>query len=277
MQPALLKFFDIPMIRSTINSYTDIRNYRAMNTLRSVHPFPARMAPFEFSSEIAEVFDDMLLRSIPFYEEQQGMVRSMARDFWIPDTCVYDFGCSTATTLIGLCRELPASARLVGYDNSLPMIERAQRKIADSGLEERIQLRFGDFNGPLADVPVENAGIVTMCWTLQFVRPLRRDTLIRWIYDGLADGGVLIVMEKTLTNNGHINRFFIDYYYQYKRSQGYSETEIARKREALENVLVPYRLEEDLELFSRNGFEIVETFFQWFNFAGFLCVKKGPK
>jgi len=113
-----------------------------------------------------------------------------------------------------------------------------------------------------------------MCWTLQFVRPLGRDNLIRWIYDALVDDGVLIVTEKILTNNGNMNRLFIDYYYEFKRRNGYSDTEIARKREALENVLIPYRLEENVDLFRRNGFEMVETFFQWFNFAGFLCVKK---
>jgi tRNA (cmo5U34)-methyltransferase len=229
---------------------------------------------FEFNAEVAEVFDDMLLRSVPFYLEQQSMVKCIGKSFWIPGTNVYDLGCSTATTLIVLCRELPDSAHLIGYDNSLPMLERARQKIAANHLNDRIEVRYGELNGPLAQVPVENASVVTMCWTLQFIRPLRRDHVVRWIYDGLADGGVLIVAEKILMNNGHMNRFFIDYYYEYKRRQGYSHTEIERKREALENVLIPYRLEENLEVFRRNGFEIVETFFQWFNFAAFLCVKK---
>ena len=233
-----------------------------------------RPGDFEFNAEVAEVFDDMLLRSVPFYLEQQSMLKCIGKSFWIPGTNVYDLGCSTATTLIELCRELPDSAHLIGYDSSSPMLDRARQKIAACHLNNRIEVRYGELNGQLSQVPVENASVVTMCWTLQFIRPLRRDNVVRWIYDGLADGGVLIVTEKILTNSGHMNRFFIDYYYEYKRRQGYSDTEIVRKREALENVLIPYRLEENLELFRRNGFEIVETFFQWFNFAGFLCVKK---
>jgi tRNA (cmo5U34)-methyltransferase len=233
-----------------------------------------RTGDFEFNAEVAEVFDDMLLRSVPFYLEQQGMLKCIGNSFWIPGTSVYDLGCSTATTLLVLCPELPESAHLIGYDNSLPMLERARQKIAASHLSDRIEVRYGDLNGQLSQVPLDNASVVTMCWTLQFIRPLRRDNVVRWIYDGLVDGGVLIVAEKILTNNGHMNRFFVDYHHEYKRRQGYSDTEIVRKREALENVLIPYRLEENLELFRRNGFEIVETFFQWFNFAGFLCVKK---
>jgi tRNA (cmo5U34)-methyltransferase len=220
------------------------------------------------------VFDDMVVRSVPFYLEQQGMIGSLCRNLWSPGTKIYDLGCSTATTIVNLSRELPPSAHFTGYDNSLPMLERARRNLEINQIQDRVELRYGDLNGQLADLPLQNAGVVTLCWTLQFVRPLRRDNLIRWIYDALADEGALIVTEKILTNNGHMNRFFIDLYYDFKRRNGYSETEIARKREALENVLVPYRLDENVDLFRRNGFEIVETFFQWFNFAGFLCVKK---
>jgi tRNA (cmo5U34)-methyltransferase len=89
----------------------------------------------------------------------------------------------------------------------------------------------------------------------------------------MVDGGALIVTDKILTNDSNMNRFFIDFYYDFKRRTGYSDEEILRKREALENVLVPYRVDENFELFRRNGFTIAETFFQWYNFAGFLCVK----
>ena len=163
---------------------------------------------------------------------------------------------------------------MVGYDNSAAMLERARGNIKANNLQKRVALRIAELNGQVANFPLSNAGVVTMCWTLQFVRPLRRDNVVRWIYDSLVDEGVFIVTEKILTNNGHMNRFFIDLYYDYKRQHGYSETEILRKREALENVLIPYRAEQNMDLFRRNGFEIVETFFQWFNFAGFLCVKK---
>ncbi len=233
-----------------------------------------RSGEFEFNAEVAEVFDDMLERSVPLYLEQQAIVKDIAKHFWVPGTAVYDLGCSTATTLIGLCRELPSSARLVGYDNSMPMLNRARQNIEENHFRERIDLRYGELNGQQSDFPMEHASVVTLCWTLQFIKPLRRDNLIRRIYDALVDQGVLIVTEKVLTNDGNMNRLFIDFYYELKRRRGYSNAEIQRKREALENVLIPYRLEENLDLFRRNGFEAVETFFQWFNFAGFLCVKK---
>lgn len=233
-----------------------------------------RTTDFEFDEQVAEVFDDMLTRSVPFYLEQQRMIGEIARKFWIPGTRVYDLGCSTGTTLISLARLLGEGAQLTGYDNSEPMIERARKNLSDCGLADRIEIRNGDLNGDLSDMTLDDAGVVTMCWTLQFVRPLHRNRLVRWIYDSLVEDGVLLVTEKTLTNNTHTNRFFIDFYYDFKRRNRYSEDEILRKREALENVLIPYRLDENLEMLAESGFEIVEPFFQWYNFAGFLCIKK---
>ena len=234
----------------------------------------ARPSDFRFDAEVAEIFDDMLVRSVPFYLEQQCMIKDIGKKFWIQGTNVYDLGCSTATTLINLCQEISGPARFVGYDNSVPMLERAKLKIKENGLDNRIEVRFGDLNGELSELSLENASVVTMCWTLQFIRPLRRDNLIKWIYNGLGEDGVLVVAEKILTNSSHMNRFFIDFYYDFKKRNGYSDNEILRKREALENVLIPYRIDENHEVFRRNGFEIVETFFQWYNFTGFLCVKK---
>jgi tRNA (cmo5U34)-methyltransferase len=76
-----------------------------------------------------------------------------------------------------------------------------------------------------------------------------------------------------LTDDPAFARLFIDLYHDYKAAQGYSHLEIAQKREALENVLVPYRAAENVEMLRRSGFAEVETFFRWFNFAGFVAKK----
>ena len=234
----------------------------------------ARSSDFTFDETVAEVFDDMVERSVPFYAEQQRMICEIARALWKPGTRVYDLGVSTATTLTALSAHLPKEAELIGYDNSAAMIDRARQKLREQNLEGQIELRYADLNQAVDALSLDRAGVVLMCWTLQFIRPLHRDHLIRHIYESLQEDGAMIVAEKVLSNRGPINRFFIDFYYDYKRRMGYSEVEIARKREALENVMIPYRIEENLELFRRSGFEMVDTCFQWYNFAGFLCIKK---
>lgn len=231
-----------------------------------------RASDFEFNQAVADVFDDMLSRSVPYYREQQQLIQQVARKFYIPGTKVYDLGCSTGVTLINMARVLGPDVKLIGYDYSQPMLDKAAKNIAEAGLSNQIELRQADFNADLSTIELEQASMVTLCWTLQFVRPLKRDSLIRWINQGMA-GGAFVCMEKILTNNSDMNRYFIDFYYEYKARNGYSDEEIQRKREALENVLVPYRTDENFELFRRNGFTSVETCFQWFNFAAYLCVK----
>jgi tRNA (cmo5U34)-methyltransferase len=236
---------------------------------------PARASDFEFNRDVAEVFDDMLARSVPYYHEQQALIEQVARKFYVPGTAVYDLGCATGVTLLNLARALGPEARVIGYDSSPAMLDKAQQKIDAAGLQDRITLRYADFNQDLSREHLSGASVVTVCWTLQFVRPLWRDRFVRWINGGMTDGSVLVCMEKVLTQSSDMNRFFVDFYYEYKSRQGYSREEIVRKREALENVLVPYRNEENVELFRRNGFATVETCFQWFNFAGYLCLKAG--
>ena len=232
----------------------------------------ARASDFQFDQQVAGVFDDMVERSVPFYREFQHMAVELARELVVGGGRVYDLGCATATTLINLQEALKdRTEAYIGYDNSEAMLSKAAAKVKLVGLADRIRLQLGDLMDE--KLPLERASLVTMCWTLQFIRPPERLALIRRIQRQMLDGGVLIVIDKILNDNPLTNSLFVKLYYDFKRRNGYSDEEITRKREALENVLIPYRIEENLKLFKEAGFGVAEPFFQWYNFAGFLCVK----
>lgn len=228
---------------------------------------------FAFTEEVAEVFDDMLVRSVPFYQEVQRMVIELCKEFIQPSSNMYDLGCSTGTTIISLCREInDPSVKFIGLDNSEPMLNKVEKRIkTELKGEDRCQLIYADLNSGFS---FENASVITSLWTLQFIRPLNREILLQRIYDGLNENGVFIACEKILLDSSDINRIFIEMYYGMKRRQGYTEMEIQSKREALENVLIPYRDNENMELFRRTKFGVVEKFFQWYNFAGYIAIKK---
>ena len=228
------------------------------------------IADFKFSKEVATVFDDMLSRSVPFYAETQRMIGEMAGDFVKSGTNVYDFGCSTGTTMLALHDCVPKDVKFIGVDNSEDMLVRCREKLAAGGFDRPFELRTADLN---AGATVENASLALMILTLQFIRPLQRERLMADIYRGLNDQGCLIVVEKVLGEDSLFNRLFIRYYYDMKRRNGYSEMEIAQKREALENVLIPYTLLENRELLLRTGFRYVDVFFKWYNFCGIVAVK----
>jgi tRNA (cmo5U34)-methyltransferase len=231
-----------------------------------------RVDDFNFGKETAAVFDDMVSRSVPGYAEIQRMVGELVSDYAAPGTNIYDLGCATGTTFLavhpGLPRDLPV--RFVGLDSSQSMLDEARQKLQAAGFPFQVELRQGDLNLGAA---VKNASVVMMILTLQFVRPLNRARLLGDIYCGLNENGCLILVEKVLGEHSTFNRLFIRYYYDYKRRNGYSEMEIAQKREALENVLVPYRLEENREMLRLAGFQQTDVFFKWYNFCGMIAMK----
>lgn len=225
---------------------------------------------FVFNDKVANVFDDMVSRSVPYYEEMQRMTCELARDFARPNTNLYDMGCSTATTLLALNEVVDPAVKFIGVDNSASMIGKAQHKINDVNTARSIELITADMH---QGVYIENASVITMLLTMQFVRPLYRERIMKNIYNGLNEQGCLIMIEKLTSEETIFNRLFIDHYYDFKRRNGYSETEITQKREALENVLIPYRLDENIELLKWAGFRQVEVFFRWYNFCGIIAVK----
>jgi len=160
--------------------------------------------------------------------------------------------------------------RMVGVDDSEEMLVKAREKVAELGTSRQIDFVRADLH---RDAAVENASVAVMILTLQFIRPLQREKVIANIARGLNDQGCLILIEKLTMPDSLFNRLFIKYYHELKRQRGYSELEITQKREALENVLIPYRLEENRDLLLSCGFNRFEVFFRWYNFCGMLAVK----
>ena len=226
---------------------------------------------FKFDKKVVQVFDDMVARSVPHYSLSQSMAINLANKFIKEDSIVVDLGCSTGTLLINLQKKLKKKKiKLLGFDNSQAMIDAANKKI----IKEKYKNLFNFEVAKIEDeLNFSKASAVFMNYTLQFIRPLHRETLLKKIFNRIDNKGCFILMEKVLENDSIFNRFFIDLYYEYKKSMGYSKGEISRKREALENVLIPYRTDENIKLLKKSGFKSVEVFFKWFNFIGIIAVK----
>lgn len=231
-----------------------------------------RLDDFHFGRETAAVFDDMLNRSVPFYGEIQRMTGELISDFAAPNSNIYDLGCSTCNTFRAAAHFLEPgiAVRFIGIDSSPEMLDKGTAKLKAEKFPFDFELRQADLNEGMT---FKNASVVILTLTLQFVRPLNRERLIRSVYNGLNDNGCLILVEKVIGENTLFNRLFIRHYYEMKRRNGYSEMEIVQKREALENVLVPYRLEENKQLLRDAGFTKFDTFFKWYNFSGMIALK----
>lgn len=225
---------------------------------------------FKFDKRVVTVFDDMVTRSVPSYLEIQRMIGELAGQYALPGTNVYDLGCSTGTTMKNMDSTVPEEIKFIGMDDSKEMLRQCDENLKGAGMTRKFELIDIDLN---KNVDIKDASVVVLCLTLQFIRPLYRLDLLKKVYDGIVPGGCLILVEKILAEESGLNRNFIKYYYDFKRRNSYSEMEISQKREALENVLVPYKLSEDVEMLEKAGFPHVEVFFKWYNFAGMIALK----
>jgi len=222
---------------------------------------------FEFDEEVAAVFDDMLERSVPFYKESQKITQFFVKKNLQENGIVYDLGCSTASLLLNIHRDLEIDASLVGLDTSDAMLDQARKKCEAYGANIEV------INADILSYEYKKADIFISNYTLQFIRPLVREKLIKKLSTSLKKEGIFIFSEKVISHHSKLNKDLIECYYDFKKTQGYSEYEIMQKREALENVLVPYSEEENIKMALENGFSHCEVVFRWANFATFIAIK----
>lgn len=225
--------------------------------------------PFAFNEEVAAVFDDMVHRSIPLYDRVTEYAAAWARRHYQPGTTLYDIGCSTGTTLELVGRSLPAGARLTGIDAAAPMLEQARIKLAEIGRVHEVALVQAD----ASQWPLQATSFVILNYTLQFMEIKKRRTLLQSIAHASVSGGILFLSEKVRSPHPEFQETTTALYEEFKCRQGYSQREIARKKEALENVLVPLTEDELKDMVRAAGFGHVESLLKWNNFITLVAIK----
>lgn len=226
---------------------------------------------FRFDEAVAGVFPDMIQRSVPGYATVISMIGTLAATHARPRSRCYDLGCSVGAATLAMCRSISAEeCRIVAVDNAEAMVSRCRLNLAASdGANVPVDLLCAD----IRDVAIEQASVVILNYTLQFIPPEQRDAIVARIHAGLQPGGVLLLAEKIHFADPDIDRTMIELHHAFKRANGYSELEISQKRNALENVLIPETLDVHMERLSRAGFSRPRVWFQCLNFVSLLAVK----
>ena len=226
---------------------------------------------FVFDESVASVFEDMINRSVPGYSTIIAMIGVLAERYCQEQSRIYDLGCSLGgATLAAVDRVECEDFAAVAIDNSSAMIDRLQTKLNDlPRFASRIECRCED----LLATEIENASVVVLNFTLQFIPLDQRVSLLSKIYAGMKPGGILIISEKITFPDEKLNALFIEMYHSFKENMGYSKLEISQKRAALEKVLLPETLDIHRERLQMIGFRAVDVWFQCFNFASMVAFK----
>jgi tRNA (cmo5U34)-methyltransferase len=229
---------------------------------------------FTFDDSVARVFPDMIKRSVPGYATIVSMTGLLAGKYASAGSSLYDLGCSLGASTLAMRQHVQQQdCRIISVDNSSAMLERCQN-ILDSDRDTDthytpVTLTCAD----VQDIVISNASVVVLNFTLQFIPRELRDQVISTIYRGLLPGGIMVLSEKVTFEDPHLDALNIELHHQFKRANGYSDLEVARKRNALETVLLPETLNQHKQRIASAGFNSCDVWFQCFNFASLVALK----
>jgi len=225
---------------------------------------------FTFDDSVARVFPDMIKRSVPGYPTIIAMTGLLAGKYASAGSNLYDLGCSLGASTLAMRQNIrQVDCHIIGVDNSNSMLQRCRNLIDTDTHDTPVSLICSD----LQDVTIRDASVVILNFTLQFIPLESRDAVIRGIYEGLRPGGIMVLSEKVTFEDPHLDELNIEAHHQFKSANGYSDLEIAQKRSALENVLVPETLTAHKGRIAAAGFSSCDVWFQCFNFASLIALK----
>lgn len=232
---------------------------------------PQESIDFVFNDDVAAVFDDMINRSVPGYATILSMIAVLSNRYCKPGGRIYDLGCSLGGATLAMDAALECdNYEIFAIDNSSAMIERLKARIEN---REKMSGAISVHCDDIKNVDISDASVVVLNFTLQFIQQPARDEILQKIFNGMKDGGILILSEKIEFPDAQLNALFIERYHEFKERMGYSKMEISRKRTALENVLIPETLGRHKTRILNAGFKSVDVWFQCFNFASLVAFK----
>ncbi|MDU8501945.1 carboxy-S-adenosyl-L-methionine synthase CmoA [Pseudomonas syringae] len=235
-------------------------------------PLP-QVPDFAFNEDVVRVFPDMIKRSVPGYPTIVENLGVLAAQFAQPETVLYDLGSSLGAVTQALRRHVRSEGcEVIAIDNSSAMVERCREYLnaQNSMFQELLPVQV--IEGDILALEFKPASVVALNFTLQFIAPDQRLTLLGRIRDALVPGGALILSEKLRFDDEQEHALLTDLHIAFKRANGYSDLEIAQKRSAIENVMKPDSLEEHRQRLLAAGFSKVVPWFQCLNFTSLIAL-----
>lgn len=229
---------------------------------------------FVFNDRVVRVFPDMIRRSVPGYGVIVPSIALLARRYAQPGTRIYDLGSSLGAVSLAIADAVEqADVRIVAIDNSPDMVARFGEIVAERDRLEEFGPKIEVVEGDVLEAEYHDASVVVLNFTLQFIDREVRAGLLQNIANGMRPGGILVLSEKICFESEAEQQLQNAWHHDFKRAQGYSDLEIARKRDALEQTLLPDTMDKHIERLLAAGFSQAYRWFQCFNFASVVAVR----
>ncbi len=243
-------------------------------TSDKIYDKPSDDKPFRFNDEVAKVFPDMLRRSIPGYDATIEAIGSLAARYVLQDTNCYDLGCSLGAATIAMRQGIDTpGCRIVAVDTAPAMTKRCREILAEDDRQFTPATPVEVLRADIRDIEFKNASMIVLNYTLQFLPMIDRNALMRSIYDGLNDGGLLVLSEKVVDEIPEMEELLVDLHREHKRRNDYSALEVSRKRAALDNVLIPETVAAHRSRLAEAGFSHTAVWLRYFNFVSIIAIR----
>lgn len=229
-----------------------------------------KVEDFRFDNQVANVFPDMIKRSVPGYSHIIGVIGILAEQYAQPNSNLYDLGCSLGAATLSMRHRVHApGVKIIAVDNSQAMLDRS----ADYLDAEDSPIPVETVCADITDMTVKQCSFAVLNFTLQFIPLEKRLATLQTIYDGMLPGAALILSEKLSFEDRQQDALLTSHHHDFKRANGYSDLEISQKRQAIERVLLPETAQQHIDRLSAAGFSQISQWFQSFNFASFIAIK----
>lgn len=217
---------------------------------------------------ISEDFDEHIRKSIPLYNQGHELICHYSDFFLKPDSVIYDIGCSTGKFLEKLAHhhEHKRNLEMIGIDTVQDMIDFASRRFID---DDRLSFVVGN----ALDLDMKKSDMVVANYTIQFLPPRVRQTLLDAIYQSLNWGGAFFMFEKVRATDSRFQDYANQVYTEFKLKNGFSEAEIINKTRSIKGVMEPFSTEGNIDMLRRSGFSDIISIQKYVCFEGFLAIK----
>jgi tRNA (cmo5U34)-methyltransferase len=243
-----------------------------LNSLKdSIYANPlGEIGAFTFDENVVNVFPDMIQRSVPGYSTIIAAIGLLAKRYAQPHSNCYDLGCSLGAAALSMRGQIETeNCRIIAVDNSPAMVAGFKEKLRQLPPSAPVDVLCDD----VRNINIENASVVVLNFTLQFIPIADRLAFLQKINQGLLPGGILVLSEKLKSDDDRQNMLQTDMHHLFKKANGYSDLEISQKRTALEDVLIPETFTQHQQRLQKAGFSSAEVWFQYFNFASIIAFK----
>lgn len=193
-------------------------------------------------------FDQHICASVPGYAALNRLILECASEFLGTGRRAYDLGCSTGTLCVELARRF-ADADIIGIDLQPSMIAAAKRLS-----NQRPRYICAD----LLTFSFTEAHLITLCYTLMFLPPEQRLTLLSRLRSALVPGTGLILAEKVVRRDPAEEAYCQQQHVEFKRRQGLSQAQIEAKSASIKGYLIPLYDDENVDLLERAGFSDIQ-------------------